>query len=192
MFVLGIDPGWRNTGMCMIEWTQGYDTLAPLAMWVDDLLGDQTFSNKLDSAFLTGLLTKWLEQRRDVLQLADTIVIEWQKDRKLNMFYSFLSGAFPGKVVYFSKRTAHALHNLPCSNSNHKNKERVLDYMKHFLNVCPDTYFAPGVERHHAADAAFLAASFCIQKMSSPISQAGNETVITILSCMTKWLPDCF
>ncbi len=202
MFVLGIDPGWRNTGMCMIEWMQRYDTLSPLAQWVDDLLGDRKYSIHTTSAILMQLLIEWLEKRKDVFEMADMIVIEWQKDRKLNMMIPFLQGAFPNKVVYYSKRTAHVVHEVPISNSNSRNKEKVMDYMKHFLDTCPDSYFAPGVEKHHSADAAFLATAYCIQEMGDkqdlefddsflPGYQAGNPHSYPRLSCMTKWLPDC-
>lgn len=166
MYILGLDPGWRNCGACMIEYVPNYDTLAPLAQWVDDLLGeDRKFHKNIPSATLLQLLNQWKEKRKDVLQLADVIVIEWQKDRKLNMLIPFLEGAFSGKVVYLNKSSAHLIHRVPLSGNNHKNKVQVMQYMCHFMSSCPDTSIPAGVEVHHAHDAAFLATAYCLKSM---------------------------
>ncbi len=184
MLVLGIDPGWRNCGMALIEWNEADDTFSPLMVAVDDLLGNEKMKQQ-DSDSLLRLLEKWLERRREVLAFAECIIIEWQKDRSLNMFIPFLAGAFPNKVQYFTKNLAHKIHRVATRNNNRKNKEAVEDYMKHFLITCPIAMIPPTVEIHHASDAAFIATAYCIDKMIQ------DKALPHHITCMSHWLPDC-
>ena len=134
----------------------------PVAQWTDDLLGDKKLKKTTDSQQLIVLLQKWLEQRKHIFEFVDLIVVEFQKDRKLNMMIPFLAGAFPGKVVYITKTHAHFIHCVPIGGTNSKNKQNVMMYTKMFLDKCPDSSFSPDVERHHAADACFLATAYCL------------------------------
>jgi Holliday junction resolvasome RuvABC endonuclease subunit len=168
---IGIDPGLRNCGICVLEQTS---TNERRVIHVDncDLFDGGPFANVVTNT------RRWIESKQTFLDRAHKIVIEDQfvmngkrksmKDgtlvdvysgnancKNLIMMATTVATMFVSKSRFVKAQTIKKFFGLPCTGSHARNKDLATEYVRRL--ALPGLSFNRSGPMHNVCDAALLA-----------------------------------